>query len=149
MRRIIPLLALLGLVTCNLADDPVVVDGPAPLAQRALWRGSLTGQPGFTTVAGTSEAADFGPYFNMQIAVTNASPATSYQWRIYPGTCAAPGATQFGPVQAYPNLLTNASGSVQLARTISGPLNLDGAYNVRVSTVATPVRVVACGDLRR
>jgi len=148
MRKVVPMLALLLLVGCKLADDPVVVNQTPALAQRAMWRGNLTGQTGFTAVGGTAEAADYGPYFNMQIAISNAAPATSYQWRIYPGTCAAPGATQFGPVQAYPNLVTGANGSAQLTRTISGPLDLTAAYNVRVSTVATPVRIVACGNLQ-
>src|SRR5688572_28694586 len=112
MPKVVPILVLLGLVGCKLADDPVTVESPPVLEQRAVWRASLAGQTGFTAVSGTVEATDFGPYFNLQIAVSNAAPATSYVWRIYPGTCAAPGATQFGPVQAYPNLLTSASGTV-------------------------------------
>jgi hypothetical protein len=100
------------------------------------------------TVSGTTAIADFGPYFDLQLDIANAAPSTVYSWRIFPGTCAAPGATQFGPVQAYPNLTSNSAGTVQIKRTLSGPLNLNGAYNVRVSTVAAPVRIAACGDLR-
>ncbi len=107
----------------------------------------MVGVGTFAAVRGSAQIADYGPYFDMQISVTSAAASATYQWRIFPGTCAAPGATQYGPAQAYPNLVTNASGAAQAARTISGPLTLTATYNVRVSTVAAPVTVVACGNL--
>jgi hypothetical protein len=138
--------AAMGLVAgllpgCESAQDPVVVTDAPELQQRAAWQANLSG-----IAAGTVQIADYGPYFNLQLTL-NASPSTSYQWRIYLGTCAAPG-VQFGPNQAYPNLLTSGSGAAQLMRTISGPLLLEGSYNVRISTVASPVTIVACGNLQ-
>ena len=138
-----------GLAACVPSNDPVVVTDSPELEQRATWQATLAGTAAFPAVTGSTQIADFGPYFNATIAVSGASAASAYQWRIFPGTCAAPGTTQFGPVQAYPNITTNASGAAELTRTIAGPLDLAGAYNVRVSTVATPVRIVACGDLAR
>ena len=145
MRRISIL--LIALTACVPGNDPVTVDETPELEQRAAWQAAITGLAAFPAVRGTTQLADFGPYFDAQITLTSATASTTYQWRIFPGTCAAPGATQFGPNQAYPNLVTNAAGAAQLSRTISGPLNLTGAYNVRVSTVAAPVTIVACGDL--
>jgi hypothetical protein len=147
MRNIAGALALLGLLACVPENDPVTVSEAGDLTQRATWSASLTALPTFT-VSGTTAIADFGPYFDLQLDIANAAPSTAYSWRIFPGTCAAPGATQFGPVQAYPNLTSNAAGVVQVKRTLSGPLNLSATYNIRVSTVATPVRIVACGDLK-
>ena len=145
MRKIVILAVVLA--GCVPGNDPVTVTEPGQLEQRASWQAAITGVAAFANVRGTTQLADFGPYFDAQMSITSAAPSTSYQWRIFPGTCAAPGATQFGPAQAYPNLVTNAAGSATIARTISGPLNLTGAYNVRVSTVATPVTIVACGNL--
>ena len=149
MRKTAMFWMLAGLAACVPENDPVVVTDSPDLEQRAAWQATLAGTAAFPAVAGSAQIADFGPYFDATLSFSGASPTTAYQWRIFPGTCATPGATQFGPVQAYPNVTTNASGAAQLTRTISGPLDLAGAYNVRVSTVATPVRIVACGNLAR
>ena len=42
MRKVMPMLALLMLVGCKLADDPVVVDQTPALAQRAMWRATIS-----------------------------------------------------------------------------------------------------------
>jgi hypothetical protein len=147
MRKIMSLVALLGLISCGPDNDPVTVTTPGNLTQRAMWQASLVGVGNFAAVRGTTQAADYGPYFDMTISVTNATAGATLQWRIFPGTCAAPGATQYGPAQAYPNLVIAAGGTATVTRTISGPLTLEGTYNVRVSTVAAPVTIVACGNL--
>lgn len=148
MRKSAMFWLLSGLAACVPSDDPIVVT-ESELELRATWQATLAGAVAFPAVTGSTQIADFGPYFNTTFTLSGASAATSYQWRIFPGTCAAPGTTQFGPAQAYPNITTNASGAAELTRTIAGPLDLAAAYNVRVSTVATPVRIVACGDLAR
>ena len=146
MRRIMSLVALLGVISCSSDNEPVTVNTPGNLTQRATWQSSLVGVGNFAAVRGTTQAADYGPYFDMQISLTNATAGATYQWRIFPGTCAAPGATQYGPAQAYPNMVIAAGGTAAVTRTISGPLTLSASYNVRVSTVAAPVTIVACGN---
>jgi hypothetical protein len=147
MRASLMCLGTLSVLTAC-SDDPVVVTDAPRLNERAHWQAALTGTAAFPAVRGTATIADYSSYFDLQIAITSAAATTPYQWRLYPGTCAAPEAVFYGPVQAYPNLLTNASGAAQLSRTIVGPLNLTGSYNIRVSTVATPVSIVACGNLQ-
>src|SRR5262245_51101752 len=140
--------AALALVAACESNDPVVVTRSPVLPERAHWQATLTGTAAFPAVRGATEIKDFGPYFDLQISVNSAAATTQYQWRLFPGTCTTPGATFYGPVQAYPNLLTNATGAAQQSRTIVGPLNLTGAYNIRVSTTTTPVSIVACGNLQ-
>src|SRR5262245_20247013 len=132
--RALRLAALALLAACG-SNDPVVVTQTPVLPERAHWQATLTGTAAFPAVRGTTEIKDYGPYFDLQIAVNSAAAATQYQWRLFPGTCATPGPTFYGPSQAYPNLLTNATGTAQTSRTIAGPLSLTGTYNIRVSTI--------------
>lgn len=147
MRKLNPLWVLLCAAACDLSQDPVVVEEAPNLEQRAVWTATLTGTPNYSGVNGTVTIRDFGSYLEAEASITGAPPGMALQWRIYNGTCAQP-AAQFGPNQAYPNLTTDGAGAVSITRTLAGGLLLDWQYNVRVSTVATPVRIVACGDLQ-
>jgi hypothetical protein len=135
-------LLVAALSACTAPEEAAVVTGPGGLNLRATWQANLSG-----AANGSGQLADYGAYFDAELTFSGGAAGTAYQWRIFNGTCAAPG-LQFGPNQAYPNVTTNGSGTAQVERTVSGPLNLTAPYNVRVSTVAAPVTIVACGDLQ-
>jgi len=146
MRNILPFLVLAGVAACSLAEDAVTITEAPDLEQSAVWNGSLTGSNG--GISGTATIAEYRAYFNASVTLAGAAANTAYQWRIFAGTCATPGA-QFGPAQAYPDVTTNGSGAASIERLLAGALIAESEYNVRFSTVATTPVIVACGNLTR
>lgn len=156
MRKVLPLFALLGLVACDLATDPVIVDRPGDLQQIATWSGTATGVAPTAGVTGTFTAADFGAFLEASVAISGAAVSTSYQWQLYRGTCAEATETPYGTrrhssLQVYTALATDAAGSAAADITLAGPLFVDSTYYVRIGTAATNNRgvLVACGPLTR
>ena len=148
MKKIIVAIALVALA-CAPDNDPVTVTEPGDLDVRATWQANVVGRPPLPNARATAELADYGPYFDANLSLTAANASSTYAWRIWPGTCAAPvGTVQFGTVQAYPNITTNASGAASVTRTISGPLNLSGTYHIRIMPSNALTNIVACGDLQ-
>ena len=148
MRKFIVAMTI-ALSACLPENDPVSVTEPGDLELRTTWQASVVGRPALPNARGTLQLADFGPYFDAQLSVTAAAASTTYAWRIWPGTCAAPvGTVQYGPTQAYPNFTTNASGAATVTRTIAGPLNLSGVYHIRVTPSTAATTILACGDLQ-
>ena len=148
MKKIIAAVALLA-IACAPENDPVTVTEPGDLDVRATWQANVVGRPALPNARATVQLEDYGAYFNTNLSLTAANASSTYAWRIWPGTCAAPvGTVQYGPVQAYPNITTNASGAASVTRTISGPLSLTGTYHVRVMPSNALTNIVACGDLQ-
>jgi hypothetical protein len=148
MKKIIVAVAL-AVCACTPENEAFTVTEPGDIDQRATWQANVVGRPALPNARGTVQLADYGAYFNANLSLTSANPSSTYAWRIWPGTCAAPvGTVQYGPVQAYPNVTTNSSGAASVTRTISGPLNLSGTYHVRVMPSNALTNIVACGDLQ-
>ncbi len=164
MRNQVAVLLLLSLIACDSGVDPEVKGSGTSFPLRANW--SATAAPvGTSTVRTTLTIKEYlGSHMDANASLTGGAANTAYQWRIFRGDCATTavaasnttptGLLLFSTIQAYPDLTTNASGTVTLTRVIAGALDSLTAYSVRlrVATAATNwngTSPVACGNLQR
>jgi hypothetical protein len=148
MRKFFALVIIAGLVACSLAEDATEITTAPDLEQTAVWNGSVAGSGNTAAIAGTATITEYNAYFTAELTVTGAPANVTYQWRIFSGTCTALG-TQFGPNQAYPNLVMSGSGGASITRLLAGALVAGDAYSLVLRTNATNPVVVACGNLTR
>ena len=150
MRQSLRLFVLLCIAACNLdSTDVETRDTANQFPLRAEWQSSITPMAA-STVSGSAHIREYRAYYEAQMSITGGTPARTYLWRIYPGTCTNSGTTVFGgSTQAFPALVTNASGAATAAPLLAGALDSTAVYNVRVQTGAAITTTVACGNLQR
>lgn len=166
MQRL-PFLLLLatavGAAACA-GDTPAEVINKAPeFPVTATWNAAAT-PVGTSTVSGALTIQQhLGSRMDASFSITGAPSSTTYQWRIFSGTCAdsvpvsdtvPSGIKLFATVQSYPDITVDASGTGSAAPTIAGYLDSLTAYSVRVrpsqkSTNWDGTKPIACGDMQR
>jgi hypothetical protein len=149
------LLVLLGLAACDLSQEPEVRTNGNDLEQIGAWSATVAPVQS-AALRGTLNVREFGSYSEVEVSITDGAPSTSYQWRIFRGTCAVTTPlTLHSTIQAYPDLVTNGSGQAAAQRQLGGSLSWPtGEYSLRIR-VATSLTnwngtsPIACGDLQR
>jgi hypothetical protein len=157
MRKLVTCAALmLALTACNdskLTD--VVVDEAQNLPVRATWLSTLGAIGPAPQAAGTLKLDEYGSYMLLETSLQGLHVDSTYQWRLFFGTCAAR-ISNFGPnanPPAYRPFIAGPGGAARSEATVAGRLKADSAYHVRVFIPRTAPVVdttfYACGDLRR
>ncbi|MGH7459532.1 MAG: hypothetical protein ACREMA_00710 [Longimicrobiales bacterium] len=156
--------AILLLSACDLGLGVETRDRASQFPLRANW--NATAAPvGTGTVRATVTIKEYlGQRLDATAALTGGAPTTAYQWRIFRGDCAttavaanntAPtGLLLFATIQSYPDLTTNAAGTVTLPRVIAGALDSLTAYSVRIRVAQSATNwngtsPIACGNMTR
>jgi hypothetical protein len=145
----------LALTACK--DDTLtdyVVSEAQKLPVKASWAAAL-GTIGPTAQAGgTLELDEYGSYMLLEVAVQGLHADSTYQWRLFFGTCSDRIAS-FGPnasPPAYRPFTADASGAATSEATVAGRLKTDSTYSARVfipRTNPTDTTFYACGNLQR
>jgi hypothetical protein len=151
---VLTLLAMTGVAACDLTDvDEVVRTQAQQYPLQATWTASLTPLPGVAgaQVSGNLTMGDYKTYYDGQIALSGGLPNTTYNWRIYLGTCDATTTTiAGGTTGAFPALVTNAAGAASATRQFPSFMSLRQvqSYNVRILTGTALATTIACGALQ-
>jgi hypothetical protein len=152
MRRITVLAAALLSAACirtatNEATGAVDVDIESPTKQGEDWKGSLTGQAGYTNLSGGMQALVAEGRTTVNVVLNGASPGARYIWHIHEGKCGTAG-VMVGDAYAYPPLVIGDDGKGAVNAMLQA--RLDEAKDYYVDVHASPsdmATIVACGDL--
>lgn len=165
MTKIHALLSLAGIAMLGACVDqnPVEIrkDGDSFPAV-ATWTAAMS-PVGTNTVRGNLTVKQSLGYHMTTTFTVTGTPNAAYQWRIFRGSCSetvaaanvrAPGLWVFATVQAYPDIVLDASGTATVSPAIAGTLDSLTAYSVRIrpsqaSTTFNGTSPLACGDLQR
>lgn len=134
------LVVVFVLAGCNQVDDP-------PTSTE--WNASLSGQAGFESVSGSASAVTEHSQTTVTITISGAPAGGIHPWHIHSGSCATDGPV-VGPMDAYPNLQIDGTGSAGASATIDLALAPDAPYFVNVHNSPQDLAtIVACGNLTR
>jgi len=124
-------------------DDDSPTDPVVPVE----WEAQLAGAGVYEDIEGLAAVSSTATSFDAAIEIANAEEGAEFTWRVAEGTCAAPG-DRVGAADRYPDLEVGADGTAGAEADVTGALDEDGDYIVRVldETGQAPV-TVACGAL--
>ena len=166
LRRVSALVSLvLTLAACDKPGPAEVRSDGEEFAPRENWSAAVAPIGSATLQASITITEYSGFHMEAVVNVTGGAPNATYQWRIYRGgncsvnvagtsNTAGNGLRLFATIESYPNLVTGATGTATMTRTIAGSLDPLGAYSVRIraSQSATDwngLSPIACGNLQR
>jgi hypothetical protein len=146
-----PLWLLVALaLACELnSTEPETRESANTLDLRGEWQAVLA--PIATSqVTASLQVREYRAYYDAALSMTGGLPNNTYNWRIFPGSCANPGATVFGSsVQAFVPLVTDGSGAANLTRLMAGAFDSTAMCNIRIMTGTAVNTTVSCGELQR
>ena len=131
--------------------DPVSgrtdVDVESPTKQGEDWRASLSGQAGYTNVAGTATAKVLDGRTTANVQITGATAGAVHPWHVHEGKCGS-GAI-VGDPSAYTPLTVGSDGKASQTANLAVSLNEAKDYHVNVHASPTDMgTIIACGDLQ-
>ena len=152
--KCVPLLLALAACQDESLTDYIVTDG-ADLPVKATWSSTLaplgTAAP---QAAGTLQLREYGSFMQLELAAQGLLRDSTYQWRLFFGTCAAR-ISNHGPNSgnpAYRPFTANASGAGTSEATVMSRLKADSTYSLRIfiprTTPTTDTTFYACGNLQ-
>jgi hypothetical protein len=155
--RCVPLLLALAACTDEALTDYVVTDG-ADLPVKATWNATLSAIGPRPQAAGTLKLDEYGSYMLLALTEQGLHPDSTYQWRLYFGTCAAR-IVAHGPnasPPAYRPFTADASGAGSSEATVMSRLKADSLYSIRVfiprtisQTQPLDTTWYSCGNLQK
>jgi hypothetical protein len=116
-----------------------------PQQAPGAWDVTITGRGAFPDLRGTAGIASQFGSTTAAVRVEGA-PNAVFTWRLYRGTCLAPG-SGIGAPDRYPELRPGATGIAEVQTNINQMLDRDGEFALIVR--ATDNEIAGCGDLRR
>lgn len=125
------------LTACSSSTSPSVT----------LWEGALAPVPPSSVSGQAAAVSQFGG-IQASIEIRQATPGTTYRWRLAQGTCAAPGRVVGGEA-LYPVMAVDEDRTAQRQTTLPGELSNGGSYVTLVLRVGEGdvEERVACGAL--
>lgn len=129
----------------------VLAGGTLAAAADKEWKATLTPKNGSTVEGSAKVEAKGADSTKMEIKIKGGAAKTDYAWHMHSGSCAADGPV-VGDKAAYPQLMTDSSGTASVEARLAVRPPASGEYSIHVHGMVAdtmkPAPTVACGDLK-